>query len=314
MRFLHVFVFVLFLTLSYDCYISVPSFSPLSFPVDIPISDKRNYSVCRNNIEIGLKDIPKFLILFFGLIFLLCIIYLQLCTQVRYATFNTDLTMCSKRKTVYPSPQYITMLFLFVGLGLILTESSENYQYLWISCPYGNYYSGVSLFLKFHKKLSHIMFYMSSICIFYLATTPAAFTLSLLILQNLCHSCIKKVPNWLPFLLIILSNDIHLNPGPGFHNNFFNFLCWNLNSLVKEHFERVHLIEAHNSIYNYDLMTVCETSLNDSVELPETLINDYTFVSANNPLNTRQDMAVWVFSIKILFLLQLEEIYLLMNP
>ena len=84
-----------------------------------------------------------------------------------------------------------------------------------------------------------------------------------------------------------MSNDVHLNPGPAFHNNFFNFLYWNLNSLAKDNFERVHLIEAHNSIYNYDLMAVCETSLNDSVELPETLINDYTFVSANNPLNTR---------------------------
>ena len=30
-----------------------------------------------------------------------------------------------------------------------------------------------------------------------------------------------------------------------------------------------------------------ETSLNDSVELPETLLNDYSFVPANNPVNTR---------------------------
>ena len=64
-------------------------------------------------------------------------------------------------------------------------------------------------------------------------------------------------------------------------------MSWNLNSLAKDNFQRVRLIEAHNSIFNYDLISICETSLNDSVELPLTLLNDYTFVSANNPTNTR---------------------------
>ena len=50
---------------------------------------------------------------------------------------------------------------------------------------------------------------------------------------------------------------------------------WNLNSLAKENFGRVQLIEAHNSIFNYDFISICETSLNDSVELPETLLDDY---------------------------------------
>ena len=62
---------------------------------------------------------------------------------------------------------------------------------------------------------------------------------------------------------------------------------WNLNSLAKENFERVQLIEAHNSIFNYDFISICETSLNDSVELPETLLDEYIFVPANNSANTR---------------------------
>ena len=64
-------------------------------------------------------------------------------------------------------------------------------------------------------------------------------------------------------------------------------MLWNLNSLAKDNFERIRLIEAHNALFKYDLISICETSLNDSVELPETLINDYTFVSANNPANVR---------------------------
>ena len=56
-------------------------------------------------------------------------------------------------------------------------------------------------------------------------------------------------------------------------------------SLAEKNFQRVHLIEAHNSIFHYDLISICETSLNDTVELPETLRNGYTFVPTNNPEN-----------------------------
>ena len=51
--------------------------------------------------------------------------------------------------------------------------------------------------------------------------------------------------------------------------------------------DRYLTIEAHNSKFNYDLISICETSLNDTVELPETLLNGYTFVPANNPANNR---------------------------
>ena len=71
-------------------------------------------------------------------------------------------------------------------------------------------------------------------------------------------------------------------------------MSWNVNSLAKDEFQRVTLIEAHNSIFNYDLISICETSLNDSVELPETLLKEYTFIPANNPANTRH--GGWAFS------------------
>ena len=64
-------------------------------------------------------------------------------------------------------------------------------------------------------------------------------------------------------------------------------MSWNVNSLAKEEFQRVRFIEAHNSIFNYDMISICETNLNDSVVLPESLLNLYTFVPANTPANTR---------------------------
>ena len=98
----------------------------------------------------------------------------------------------------------------------------------------------------------------------------------------------------MPFLLILLSNDIQLNPTPqpNLQNNCLNFMNWNLNSLTKDNFHRVDLIGAHNSIFNYDLISVCETNLDDSVELPETLLNDFTFVPANHPLNIKHGVVV----------------------
>ena len=85
-----------------------------------------------------------------------------------------------------------------------------------------------------------------------------------------------------------MSNDISKNPGPQFQSNFLNFVSWNLNSILIDNSHRVSLIEARNSLFNYDLISICETCLNDSVELPETLLEGYTFVPVNNPANTRR--------------------------
>ena len=64
-------------------------------------------------------------------------------------------------------------------------------------------------------------------------------------------------------------------------------MTWIVNSLGKDNFQRVQLLEAHNSIFNYDLISINETSLNDTVELPETSLDNYSFLHANNSANTR---------------------------
>ena len=125
----------------------------------------------------------------------------------------------------------------------------------------------IDLVIDLRKFFSRItLCTLLSMYIFSIALTPAAYVLSLVVFQIWSNS-FKNVPRWLPMLLIVLSNDIHLNPGPQSHfqNNCLNFMNWNLNSLTKDNFRRVDLIEAHNSIFNYDLISVCETNLNDSI-------------------------------------------------
>ena len=64
-------------------------------------------------------------------------------------------------------------------------------------------------------------------------------------------------------------------------------MFWNVNSIAQDNFQRVRLIEAHNSIFNYDLISICETSLNDSIKTPDILLTDYTFVHSKIPTNVR---------------------------
>ena len=60
-----------------------------------------------------------------------------------------------------------------------------------------------------------------------------------------------KLPNiyfimsiWIPSFLIILSNDVHVHPGPNNNNKkTFSFCNWDCNSITKDDFNRVDLLE-----------------------------------------------------------------------
>ena len=121
--------------------------------------------------------------------------------------------------------------------------------------------------------------------IFSTATTPNAQYVCICVLQIFCLSFARELPPWLSALLITISNDIEKNPGPIYYSNSFNFMNWNLNSLPTNNFARVQLIEAHNSLHNYDLISICETSLTDSQTSNVPELDGYTFVPANHPDN-----------------------------
>ena len=134
-------------------------------------------------------------------------------------------------------------------------------------------YCDISLYLFPIKPLFPSPQANRSLFLLYIAVTPPAHLFRFCVFQVFFHSYVNKVSLWLPIFLVI-SNDVHFNPGLHFQNNVFNFMTWNANSLATDNFERIRLVQAHNSILNYDIISICETSLNDSVELPETLLND----------------------------------------
>ena len=78
-----------------------------------------------------------------------------------------------------------------------------------------------------------------------------------------------------------------LKKNSDFREIFFSSCNWNINLLAKDNFQRVQLLEAHNSIFSYDLISLTEVSLNDNVTLPDTILDDYKFVFKSNIANTR---------------------------
>ena len=93
---------------------------------------------------------------------------------------------------------------------------------------------------------------------------------------------------WYFTLHLIISSDVHPNPGPILRNSqfgsgFFSFCNWNLNSLSTNEFYRISLLEAHNTNFNYDIISLCETSLNDTIEVDENIIPGYKFFPWNHP-------------------------------
>ena len=68
-----------------------------------------------------------------------------------------------------------------------------------------------------------------------------------------------------------------------FSKDFFSFCNWNLNTLSKDNFNRISILEAHNSIFKYDIISLCETSLNEDLPVPENLLPGYKYHAHNHP-------------------------------
>ena len=80
---------------------------------------------------------------------------------------------------------------------------------------------------------------------------------------------------------IMLCGDVETNPGP----ETLDFCCWNLNSITAHDFLRITLIEAYNSVCNYDLIGIVETHIDSTVDEDRLALDGYTFHKENHPQN-----------------------------
>ena len=76
------------------------------------------------------------------------------------------------------------------------------------------------------------------------------------------------------FIQLIRSGDIEIQPGP--IKNALKFCHWNLNSVLAHDRIKISLLEAYNSVYNYDILVLGETYLSGDISHDETFIERFS--------------------------------------
>ena len=89
----------------------------------------------------------------------------------------------------------------------------------------------------------------------------------------------------------MLSGDVEINTGP----DTLDFWTWNLISIPTHDFSRVSLIEAYNSVFNYDLIDIVETHLDSTIDKDELALEGNTFINENHLQNLKRVVLVYIY-------------------
>ena len=73
---------------------------------------------------------------------------------------------------------------------------------------------------------------------------------------------------------LVRSGNVHENPGPNDCN--LKFFHWNLDSLTARNNTKISLIKAYNSVFNYDLIAVSDTRLNQCIDCEDLRIEGFS--------------------------------------
>ena len=226
--------------------------------------------------------------LFFSCICLLVLFMANIDLKFRFISLNTR-TNTLPRVSNSISRTYGTYLCL---LFLILLYIEIFDYYLIIFLPTEFFGLQINMKARMGKtcrlvKMTHLSFINITTC------TYKIIAYFIYVNLNFLYLCPYEVfALWFISMRLILSQDIHSNPGPmhsnqNFCDGFLSFCNWNLNTLSKDDFYRISLIEAHNTEFNYDIISLCETSLNDTIQVPENILPGYKFLSCNHPDGNR---------------------------
>ena len=95
--------------------------------------------------------------------------------------------------------------------------------------------------------------------------------------------------------LLILSGNVLKNPGPTDCN--LKFLHWNLDSLTARNNLKIFLIEAYNSVFNYDLIAISDTRLDQSITNEDIEIKRFSCetLRSDHPGDTRNPGGVCLY-------------------
>ena len=286
----NIFAFLLCIYAIYSAGISSSATSPApasfaSRPASLPSNMHTSYLHAQYFTSMSWNNYCKLSIVFFAFLFFTVRYWLLLCYSVRYVPLGL-LGMCPK--LTQPNHCFTPGKIYIFGTLLILSELECAYTCIYFILLHTNCFNDnlLDIFSKSKYLLpsKYLLCDILAFTIFYYAETKISHYYCISLLYTAILSIIKDYPDWLFDILILLSHDVHMNPGPrDYRNNFLQFMNWNLNSLAKDNFSRLKLIEAHNSIFNYDIISLCETSLTKGNEPSVPDFEGYTFVPASQP-------------------------------
>ena len=94
---------------------------------------------------------------------------------------------------------------------------------------------------------------------------------------------------WLYVLLITLSGDVELNPGPKRNTVQTLSIChWNLNSICAHNFAKLTLLRAYVSVHKFDIICLSETYLDSSIDDVSLEISGYYLIRSDHPSNKKR--------------------------
>ena len=92
-------------------------------------------------------------------------------------------------------------------------------------------------------------------------------------------------------LLLMLSGDVEMNPGPLSNCKEYFWIChWNLNSISTHHYSKLFLLKAYIILHKFDIICLSETYLDsttpkddDKLQIP-----GYTLIRSDHPSNAKR--------------------------
>ena len=187
-----------------------------NFPNSREQSSKKIASLLKKvNTQMSIYHIFQLYLLIIGFILLLYASYLELCNHVIYLPYNTNLTLF--RKHIRNYSKWIKIIPLVTIIILIITEFPEFLYNLIPKIIYILFRFMLFLVHRNRKNVQILLFVSLTLYTFKISNEPSSQTFCLLIFQ-ISSSRFLRITPWLPKLLIILANDIHVNPGPHYQN------------------------------------------------------------------------------------------------
>ena len=93
-------------------------------------------------------------------------------------------------------------------------------------------------------------------------------------------------------LLLILSGDVEINPGPLSNcKEFFSISHWNLSSISAHDYSKIFLLKAYIIFHKFDIICLSETYLDSTTPNDDDKLQilGYTFIRSDHPSNAKRD-------------------------